>query len=99
MPNTLYGLSRTEANLLYSNMFADSDSTHNIHSEQELFNMVYNIRRTTIMRGLLENLHSTTLAKHLLHEFADVAEQIRKQTKEKEAVFHLPVKLIIQVLE
>lgn len=99
MRNTLYGLSRTEANLLYSNMFADVDSTHNLHSEQQLFNMIYNIRRTTIMRGLLENIHSSTLAKHLLHEFADVAEQLRKQTKEKEALFHLPVKRVIQVLE
>lgn len=68
-------------------------------SFNELFEIIKSIRLATLMRGILEGIHQSALAKHLLSRFADEAEIIRKEKELDGPLYFLPVKSIVKVLE
>jgi Ca2+-binding EF-hand superfamily protein len=75
------------------------EKTRYQRSQKELYDIIKAIRMATLMRGMLDDVHPSALAKHLLAKFADEAEKIRIQRGSSEPVFFLPVKNITDVLE
>jgi Ca2+-binding EF-hand superfamily protein len=77
---------------------ANTSSRYN-RSYHEVFEIIKSIRLSTLMRGMLEGVHQSALAKHLLSRFADEAETIRKEKELDGPIFFLPVKSIVKILE
>ena len=78
-------------------------------SFSELYEIIKSIRLSTLMRGLLEGIHQTALAKHLLTRFAAEAERLRQEGTTTAGggaagggggpLFYLPVQNIVKILE
>mmetsp|Transcript_24560 Transcript_24560/g.36164 ORF Transcript_24560/g.36164 Transcript_24560/m.36164 type:complete len:1432 (-) Transcript_24560:98-4393(-) len=76
----------------------DTTSRYN-KTATEIYHIIKNIRMASLMRGMLEEVEPSALAKHLLARFADEAEQLRIERNSSEPVFFLPVKNVVRVLE
>lgn len=82
-----------------TNTKARSEKTRYTRTQKELYDILKHIRMATLMRGMLDDVQPSALAKHLLAKFADEAEKIRIERGSSEPVFYLPVKNVTTVLE
>ena len=70
-----------------------------VFSQQELFDAVYQARKTTIMRGLLEEVDSTALHSTILDMLNEEAQRLKKDGSIPADSLYLPVEACFRVLE
>ena len=94
--NRLNGLNQSESNIFISMLLSDDEDEV---SDEEVYAMIRKIRVNSLVRGVMENAKSSTIAKFMLAVFTDVAEEYRLEKKEAEAPLLIPVGYIIKGLE
>mmetsp|Transcript_4312 Transcript_4312/g.7341 ORF Transcript_4312/g.7341 Transcript_4312/m.7341 type:complete len:1416 (-) Transcript_4312:131-4378(-) len=94
--NRLNGLNQSESNILISMLLCDDEEEI---SDTDIVRMVRKIRLHSLVRGVMENMKSTTLAKHMLAALTEAAEECKRAKKEAEPPMLLPVRHIINALE
>lgn len=94
--NRLNGLSRSESNIFISLMMQHGDSSI---SDEDLWHMVKRARVHSLVRGVMENVKATTLAKTMLTVLSDSAEDFKNKKHEADLPIVLPVQRVVAALE
>jgi Ca2+-binding EF-hand superfamily protein len=94
--NRLNGLNQSESNILISMLLCDDEDEV---SDDDIVSMLRKIRLHSLVRGVMENTKSATLAKYMLAVLTEAADELRRAKKDAEPPILLPVRRIIDSLE